>query len=110
MFRIFAFVALMLIAGPASAQITSVRGTLSDEMGPLMGATVCEIDATCRIIESAVTDFDGNFTMKIRNVKDKIRFSYVGMKTVTLPINKTSYVIKMESNTQIKEVVVKSKK
>ena len=110
MFRIFAFVALMLIAGTASAQITSVRGTLSDEMGPLMGATVCEIDATGRIIESAVTDFDGNFTMKIRNVKDKIRFSYVGMKTVTLPINKTSYVIKMESNTQIKEVVVKSKK
>ena len=48
--------------------------------------------------------------MKIRNVKDKIRFSYVGLKTVTLPINKTTYIIKMVSATMIKEVVVKSKR
>ena len=109
-FRLFALAAMMWMAISASAQITSVRGTLSDDMGPLMGATVCEIDATGRIIESTVTDFDGNFTMKIRNVKDKIRFSYVGLKTVTLPINKTTYIIKMVSATMIKEVVVKSKR
>ena len=110
MLRIFVLATMMLMTTTLWAQITSVRGTLSDDMGPLMGATVCEIDATGRIIESAVTDFDGNFTMKIRNVKDKIRFSYVGLKTITLPINKTTYVIKMESATVIKEVVVKSKK
>ncbi|MDD6738038.1 MAG: SusC/RagA family TonB-linked outer membrane protein [Prevotella sp.] len=109
-FRLFALAAMVWMAISASAQITSVRGTLSDDMGPLMGATVCEIDATGRIIESTVTDFDGNFTMKIRNVKDKIRFSYVGLKTVTLPINKTTYIIKMVSATMIKEVVVKSKR
>ena len=109
-FRLFALAAMVWMAINASAQITSVRGTLSDDMGPLMGATVCEIDATGRIIESTVTDFDGNFTMKIRNVKDKIRFSYVGLKTVTLPINKTTYIIKMVSATMIKEVVVKSKR
>ena len=110
MLRIFVLATMMLMTTTLWAQITSVRGSLSDDMGPLMGATVCEIDATGRIIESAVTDFDGNFTMKIRNVKDKIRFSYVGLKTITLPINKTTYVIKMESATVIKEVVVKSKK
>ena len=109
-FRLFALAAMVWMAISASAQITSVRGTLSDDMGPLMGATLCEIDATGRIIESTVTDFDGNFTMKIRNVKDKIRFSYVGLKTVTLPINKTTYIIKMVSATMIKEVVVKSKR
>ena len=109
-FRLFALAAMVWMAISASAQITSVRGTLSDDMGPLMGATICEIDATGRIIESTVTDFDGNFTMKIRNVKDKIRFSYVGLKTVTLPINKTTYIIKMVSATMIKEVVVKSKR
>ena len=90
--------------------ITTVHGTLSDDMGPLMGATVCEIDATGRIIESAITDLNGNFTMKVRNQKDKIRFSYVGLKTVTLPINKSTYNLKLESATQLKEVVVKSKK
>ncbi|MBQ9672121.1 MAG: SusC/RagA family TonB-linked outer membrane protein [Prevotella sp.] len=101
----------LLLATTASAQtITTVHGTLSDDMGPLMGATVVEIDNTGRIIESALTDLNGNFTMRVRNQKDKIRFSYVGLKTVTLPINKTTYNLKLVSATELKEVVVKSKK
>ena len=90
--------------------ITSVHGTVSDEMGPLMGATVCEIDGNGRIIESAVTDLNGNFTMKVKNQKDKIRFSFVGLKTQTLPINKTTYKINLESATTLKEVTVKAKR
>ena len=100
----------MLALGANAQQITSVHGTVNDDMGPLMGATVCEIDATGRIIESAVTDLNGNFTMKVRNEKDKIRFSYVGMKTQTLPINKTTFKITMASATMLKEVTVKSKR
>ena len=101
----------LIAATTVGAQtITSVHGTLSDDMGPLMGATVCEIDGTGRIINSAITDLNGNFTMKVKSDKDKIRFSYVGLKTQTLPINKTTYNITMTSATQIKEVVVKSKK
>ena len=100
----------MLALSASAQQITSVHGTVSDDMGPLMGATVCEIDATGRIIESALTDLNGNFTMKVKNQKDKIRFSYVGLKTQTLPINKASFNIMMKSATQLKEVVVKSKK
>ena len=67
-------------------EITSVHGTVSDDLEPRIGAAVCEIDGNGRIIESAVTDLNGNFTMKVQNPKDKIRFSYVGMKTVTLPM------------------------
>ena len=101
----------LLFAVVAGAQdITSVHGTVSDEMGGLMGATVCEIDGTGRIINSAVTDLNGNFTMKVKNSKDKIRFSYVGMSTQTLPINKTTFNIHMKSATTLKEVTVKSKK
>ena len=80
-------IALLLSTTLSAQNITSVHGTLSDDMGPLMGATVCEIDATGRIIESALTDLNGNFTMKVRNTKDKIRFSYVGLETVTMPIS-----------------------
>ena len=90
--------------GAYSQAITSVHGTVSDDMEPLIGATVCEIDGNGRIIESAITDLNGNFTMKIQNPKDKIRFTYVGMKTVTLPINKTTYEITMESATELQEV------
>ena len=104
--------ALMAVTAiSAQAQdITSVHGNVSDEMGPLMGATVCEIDGNGRIIESAVTDLNGNFTMKVRNPKDKIRFSYVGMKTVTQPINKTNYKIVMTDNTTIAPVTIQSKR
>ena len=95
--------------GMSAQDITSVHGTVKDDFGELMGATVCEIDRNGRIIESAITDLNGNFTMRIRNPKDKIRFSYVGCKTMVLPINKTNYVVTMKSATEIKEVVVKSK-
>ena len=104
--------ALMVVTAiSAQAQeITSVHGNVSDEMGPLMGATVCEIDGNGRIIESAVTDLNGNFTMKVRNPKDKIRFSYVGMKTITQPINKTNFKIVMTDNTTIAPVTIKSQR
>ena len=103
---------LMLLAstGMNAQTITSVHGVVSDDMGPLMGATVCEIDGTGRIINSAITDLNGNFTMKVKNPKDKIRFSYVGLKTQILAINQTSYKIMMTSATTLKEVTIQSKK
>jgi serine protease inhibitor len=72
-----------------------ISGVVGDEAGPLMGATVCEIDAKGRIIESAITNLNGAFTMKVKNPQDRIRFSYVGMKTITMPINEKDYKIIM---------------
>jgi TonB-linked SusC/RagA family outer membrane protein len=107
---IILMLALVATIGLRAQTITSVHGTLSDDMGPLMGATVCEIDGTGRIINSALTDLNGNFTMKVKNTKDKIRFSYVGLKTQTLPIDRTTYKIKLTSATTLKEVTIKSKR
>ena len=108
---IIMILALMVtMTAGAQTPITSVHGSVSDDMGPLMGATVCEIDGNGRIIESTITDLNGNFTMRVRNPKDRIRFSYVGMKTVTQAINKTTFRIMMQSATQLKEVTIKSQK
>ena len=105
------FIMALVASTVARAQdISSVHGTVSDDMGPLMGATVCEIDGTGRIINSAITDLNGNFTMKVKNPKDKIRFSYVGLKTQSLPIDRSTYKIHMVSATTLKEVTVKSKR
>lgn len=91
--------------------ITAVHGTLEDEFGPLMAATVCEVDANGRVVSSAITDMNGNFSMQIKNSqKNKLRIQYVGLKTVELPINKTTYSIVMESAHQLEEVEVKSTK
>ena len=73
----------------AQGKITSVHGTIEDEFGPLMGATVCEVDANGRVISGTQSDINGNFTMKIINPKDKLRFQFLGMTTQTFDIDKT---------------------
>ena len=108
--RVLLMLLMLVITAPMMAQISSVHGTLSDDMGPLMGATVCEVDGTGRIINSTVTDFNGNFTMTVKNAKNKLRFSYVGLKTQLLAINRSVYNVKMQSATQLKEVTITKKK
>ena len=105
---LFSFFNLIILA--ASAQIKAVHGTVTDEYGELMGASVCEVDATGRIIEATTTDLNGNFSMRIRNPKDRLRFSYVGCKTQTLAINREEYRVKLSPQTTLKEVTVTAKK
>lgn len=112
--RVLKSIVLMLFCMAAMemrGQITSVNGTVSDEWGPLMGASVCEIDGNGRIIEATITDLNGNFSMRVRNAKDKIRFSFVGCETQLLPINRINYKIMLEAkNNVLKEVNVVSKR
>lgn len=74
----------------------TISGIVSDETGSLMGAVVCEVDVNDRIVNSTITGMNGVFTMKVLNPRNRIRFSYVGMKTVTQAIDKKKYKIKME--------------
>ena len=108
--KYFVLTLLCMVAMGASAQITAIHGTVTDEFGELTGASVCEVDGSGRIIEATVTDINGNFSMKISNPKDKVRFSYVGFKTITLPIDREEYEVKMKSETNLKEVTVVAKR
>lgn len=87
-----------------------ISGTVSDAFGPVTMANVVEIDAANRIVASTVTDINGNFSFKLKNPKNKLRVSFVGHKTVTLPLNRFKYSITMQDATQIREVTVTSKK
>ena len=87
-----------------------ISGTVSDAFGPVMMANVVEIDAANRIVASSVTDMSGNFSFKLKNPKDKMRVTYVGCKTVTLPFNKKHYTIVMQDATQLDGLTVTSKK
>ena len=99
-----------LIAANAQQAGDIISGTVTDAFGPVMMANVVEIDGSNRIIASAVTDMSGNFSFKLKNPKDKLRVTYVGYKTVTLPFNKTKFVIRMQDATQISEVTVTAKR
>lgn len=107
-----AIVCLQLSVGNTYAQNAGdiISGTVTDSYGAVIGANVVEIDGANRIQASAVTDINGNFSFKLKNPKDKIRFSYVGYKTVTKPINQLRFEITMSDVEQIDEVVVVSKR
>lgn len=87
-----------------------ISGNVSDDIEGLMMVNVVEIDAANRIVAHGVTDINGNFSFRINNPKDKLRVSYVGYETQIIPIKGTTYKIRLRSNTQIKEVVVKASK
>ncbi len=102
----------LLTAQPVQAQQAGdiISGTVNDAFGPVMMANVVELDASNRIMASAVTDLNGNFSFKLKNPKDKLRISFVGYKTVTLPINKTKFSIKMQDATTLGEVTVTTRR
>lgn len=73
--------------------VMTIRGTVSDANGPLIGAGIEEVDEYNRPIERTVTDIDGHFTLGITNKHHKICVRYIGMETVKLKITKKKYHI-----------------
>lgn len=111
--KLFLLVSLLAggcMNGVAQTAGTMIHGTVEDDIEPLMMANVVEIDDQQRIVAHAVTDINGNFSFKIVNPKHRLRVSYIGYNTQTIPIKGTVYKIRMRTSTQLKEVVVTSKK
>ena len=110
-FLLLGIVALMTTV-PASAQSRRISGTVSDDIDVVVGANVKEIDKNNRIVSQAITDFNGNFTMTIKDPKNTLKVSYIGYKEYATPIGaKNVFKIKLADNTKtIKEVVVSGKK
>ena len=103
--------AVVLFTLPVSAQINRISGTVSDEFGGIPGVQVKEVDSNNRIVSSAITDANGNFTMMVKNQKNKLVFHGMGYSDKTFPINKTVYKVNMaEAVKQMKEVQVTGKK
>ena len=108
---IFSFFNVLFFPLVAQAQEVRISGTVNDAMGPVMMCNVVEIDGNNRNVSYTQTDFNGNFAMTIKNKKNKLRVSYVGYKTITLPIgDRTRFNIKMEDQTTLKEVQVVAKR
>lgn len=95
----------------AMGQNRVASGTVEDNLGPLMGVYVGEIDAANRIVSATVTDMNGHFTLKIQNPKNKLRFTYMGYKTAFHEIGKrVVFDVMMEENSKVmKEVVVEAR-
>ncbi|KAA2218657.1 MULTISPECIES: SusC/RagA family TonB-linked outer membrane protein [Maribacter] len=101
-FKGFLLFCAFLCIGLAKAQ--TVTGTVSDPMGPLPGASVLIKGTTT----GTQTDFDGNYTLNNVNDNATLVFSYIGFKTVEVPVNGQSTIdVTMEEDaSKLDEVVV----
>lgn len=81
-------------------------------MGPIMMANVVERDANNRIVSAVQTDMMGNFSMEIKNPKNKLVISYVGSKTKVITIgDQSTFNIKLEDEkTTLNEITVKGRR
>lgn len=100
-------IALIFCTSSAMAQ-QRISGRVWSELdGPVMMANVVERDENDRIVSNAVTDLNGNFSMVIKNPKNRLVISYIGYRTFNEVIGKrTKFDIKMDDNTTIEEIVV----
>ena len=87
-----------------------ISGTItSDAEGPLIMVNVTERDKNNRIIEATTTDFEGNFSMVVKNTANELEISYIGYKTQKLKIGtRTVFNIKMVEDNIIDEVVIEA--
>lgn len=75
------------------AQNKKVKGTVTDKLGPVIGATVT-VEGTK---QNAITDFDGNFTINVPDIeKGVLVVKYIGMKDTREPIEGRTSGIKIE--------------
>ena len=92
---------LVLLLSTIMYAQTEISGTVTDDMGPIIGATVMEKGTS----NGTVTDFDGIFKLKVEAGKTLI-ISYIGYQTQELPAA-NGMKVEMKSDAQLlNEVVV----
>lgn len=85
-------------------QQKSVKGTVTDATGPVIGASIIVKGTT----NGTVTDFDGNFELPEVNKGDVIQISYIGYQTQEIKYTgQPSLQVKLVEDSQnLEEVVV----
>ena len=103
--RLVAVVALCLMTTLVFAQGGhTVKGVVSDEMGPVVGASIIEKgNAT----NGTTTDFDGRFTLSVQNPNATLVFSYIGLQTKEVALNgRTSITVNLEEDSELLEDII----
>jgi TonB-linked SusC/RagA family outer membrane protein len=77
------------ISVQAQKETAVIRGTITTENDKLgiPGASVVELDKDNRIISGTTTDMNGNYSLKVTSLSNKVSISFIGYKTAILDIN-----------------------
>ena len=95
----------VLLVLPANAQNNiTVTGTVTDNLGPVIGVNVSVEGTTL----GGITDIDGNYTLENIPSNGTLVFSFIGYKTQKIAINgQTRIDVQMEEDSEmLSEVVV----
>ena len=96
--------ALLMFVGSIAAQ--TVKVNVKDSQGEaVIGASVVESGTT----NGGVTDFDGNYTIKLSGKSNSITVSFIGMKSKTVNVkgkSSVNIVLEEDDNTTLNDVVV----
>ncbi len=93
---------MLLISVSAMAQLIPITGTVSDQTGPVISASVIEKGTT----NGTVTDFDGRFSLSVRKGA-VIEISSVGYTTQTVTVgDQTNFIITLEEDNEFLDEVV----
>lgn len=85
-----------------SQQQKTLKGTVNDAFGPLVGVSVVVKGTT----NGVVTDLDGNFTLNV-NEGDILQISFIGYATQEIKYTgQPSLTVKLQEDTQLLEEVV----
>lgn len=103
-FKRFLFLLSLFSFGLVHAQETiTISGTVQDDSGPLPGVNVVLQDNS----KGTSTDFDGIYTLSGIDPQATLVFSYVGFKTVEIPVNNRQTInVTLEVDAQSLEDVV----
>jgi TonB-linked SusC/RagA family outer membrane protein len=109
------FMCLLSFIGTVSAQKTEIiKGLIIDKITEetMPGVNVVEIDDKGRFVSGVVSDINGNYILKVKDVTDSIQVSYVGYKKSVFSIDKRTTIniaLELESTT-LQEVRVTANK
>jgi TonB-dependent SusC/RagA subfamily outer membrane receptor len=89
-----------------------IRGKVVSDMGEeLIAVAVLELDKTDRVISHTMTDMNGQFSMQVKSVKNRLEFKYVGFEPQILNIeSKKVFNVTLKENSTLKEVEIVAKK
>ena len=100
--KLFSCLVLMFLSISMMAQKVPVSGTVSDQTGPVIGASVIEKGTT----NGTMTDNDGHFTLTV-NKGAVIEISSIGYKTQEITVGaQTNFTVKLTEDSEFLDEVV----
>ncbi len=101
----------LLLSSQAWAQNDlAISGHVEDDFGELPGVYIVELDPNDRVLGGVTTDMNGNFFLRAKSTKNRIRVQFIGYETQVFAIGAAKrFNIKMKETAQtMKETVVKA--